>query len=297
MYMIVSEFLKWLKTINYSDSTIKNYSKTLGSFDNYVRGVSFWERGVEYPHTIELEDIEEFAERERIKGKEIRTVNNYLAWIKKFLRFCNHKWLDVMDHKRILFAREPEYHINALDEEEMKKLLNYMRTDSSKKEIVRMRDYAMWLVLTYWWLRVSELVSLKVQDVRENMQIIGKWWSRRLVYLYSDYIKVIELYLFLRRKLKINSDYVFVSHSNNSKWKPLSRASVEEIISKAWEKVWITVRPHKLRHTCATQMLENWGDIVYIWQILWHTNLKTTQCYLDYSNDKLKKTQLLIPKL
>jgi integrase/recombinase XerD len=179
----------------------------------------------------------------------------------------------------------------------MKKLLNYMRTDSSKEEIVRMRDYAMWLVLTYWWLRVSELVSLKVQDVRENMQIIGKWWSRRLVYLYSDYIKVIELYLFLRRKLKINSEYVFVSHSNNSKWKPLSRASVEEIISKAWEKVWITVRPHKLRHTCATQMLENWGDIVYIWQILWHTNLKTTQCYLDYSNDKLKKTQLLIPKL
>jgi hypothetical protein len=79
MYMIVSEFLKWLKTINYSDSTIKNYLATLDLFDKYVRGVSFGERGVEYPYTIELEDIEEFAERERIKGKEIRTVNNYLA--------------------------------------------------------------------------------------------------------------------------------------------------------------------------------------------------------------------------
>ena len=54
-----------------------------------------------------------------------------------------------------------------------------MRTDSSKEEIVRMRDYAMWLVLTYWWLRVSELVNLKVQDIKENMQIIGKWWSRK----------------------------------------------------------------------------------------------------------------------
>jgi hypothetical protein len=77
--MIVGEFLKWLKTINYSDSTIKNYLSTLVLFDDYVRGVSFGERGVEYPYTIELEDIEEFAERERIKGKEIRTVNNYLA--------------------------------------------------------------------------------------------------------------------------------------------------------------------------------------------------------------------------
>lgn len=295
--MIIWEFLKWLKTINYSDSTIRNYLATLQFFDDYVRGVSFGERGVEYPHTIELEDIEEFAERERLRGKEIRTVNNYLAWIKKFLRFCNHKWLNVMDHKRILFAREPEYKINALNEKEMKDLLNYMKTDKSKWEIVRMRDYAIWLVLTYGGLRVSELISLKVEDIKENMQVIGKWGSRRLVCLYSDYVKVIELYLFLRRKLKINSEYVFVSHSNNSKWKPLSRASVEDIISKAWKKVWLEIRPHKLRHTCATQMLSNGWDIAYISQILWHKNITTTQTYLDYCNDKLRKTQFLIPKL
>ena len=79
MYLIVIEFAKWLKTINYSDSTIKNYLRTLELFDDYVRGVTFGERGVEYPHTIELEDIEEFAERQRLRGKNIRTVNNYLA--------------------------------------------------------------------------------------------------------------------------------------------------------------------------------------------------------------------------
>ena len=264
MYLIIIEFARWLQQINYSDSTIQNYLRTLELFDNYVRDLTFWVRGVEYPHSIELEDIEQFAERERIRGKNIRTVNNHLAWIKKFFRFCNHKGLNVMDYRRILFAREPEYHIEALREEDMKKLLEYLRLDTSKNEIVRMRDYAIGLVLTYAWLRVSELCNLKVQDIRENMQIIGKWGSRRLVYLYSDYIKVIDLYLFLRRRLKINSEYVFVSHSNNSKWQPLSRCTVEDIISKAWKKVWITVRPHKLRHTCATQMLENWGNIVYI---------------------------------
>lgn len=297
MCLIIIEFARWLQQINYSDSTIQNYLRTLELFDNYVRDLTFWVRGVEYPHSIELEDIEQFAERERIRGKNIRTVNNHLAWIKKFFRFCNHKGLNVMDYRRILFAREPEYHIEALREEDMKKLLEYLRLDTSKNEIVRMRDYAIGLVLTYAWLRVSELCNLKVQDIRENMQIIGKWGSRRLVYLYSDYIKVIDLYLFLRRRLKINSEYVFVSHSNNSKWQPLSRCTVEDIISKAWKKVWITVRPHKLRHTCATQMLENWGNIVYISQILWHKNLKTTQCYLDYSNDKLRNTQYLVPRV
>jgi integrase/recombinase XerD len=179
----------------------------------------------------------------------------------------------------------------------MKKLLEYMRKDKTKEELVRLRDYAMWLVLTYGGLRVGELVGLRVQDIKENLQIIWKGNSRRLVYLYSDYIKVIELYLFLRRAKKINSEYVFVSHSNNSKGQPLNRCSVEKIIREAWEKVGVTVRPHKLRHTCATQMLEHGGDIVYIWQILWHTNLKTTQTYLDYSNDKLRKTQFLIPRI
>lgn len=281
--------------MNYAERTVKNYIKTLELFDDYVRNLTFGERGVQYPHSIELEDIEQFAERERLRGKNIKTVNNYLAWIKMFMKFCMHKWLKVMDHRRILFAREPVYHINAISEEEMRKLLEYLRFDKSKDEITRMRDYAIWLVLVYCWLRVSELCDLKVKDLKENMQIIGKWWSRRLVYLYSDYVKVVELYLFLRRRIKINSEYIFVSHSNNSKGQKLSSVSVESIIRKAGKKVWITVRPHLLRHTCATQMLENWWDIVYIWQILGHKNLKTTQCYLDYSNDKLKKTQFLIP--
>ena len=297
MYLIVIEFAAWLKQINYSDCTIKNYLRTIELFDDYVRDLTFGARGVEYPHSIELEDIEQFAERERLRWKEIKTVNNHLAGLKKFFKFCMHKGLRVLDHRRILFAREPEYHIQALDEKEMKKLLEYLRLDKSKDEITRMRDYAIWLVLTYAWLRVSELCNLKVVDVRENMQIVGKWWSRRLVYLYSDYIKVIELYLFLRRRIKINSEYVFVSHSNNSLGKPLSRCTVEDVIKKAWKKVWIEVRPHKLRHTCATQMLENGGNIVYISQILWHKNIKSTQTYLDYSNDKLRNTQFLIPQI
>lgn len=54
-----------------------------------------------------------------------------------------------MDHRRIMFAREPEYHIQAINEEEMKKLLQYLRLDTTKDEITRMRDYAIGLVLTY----------------------------------------------------------------------------------------------------------------------------------------------------
>ena len=67
MYLIVIEFASWLKQINYSDCTIKNYLRTLVLFDDYVRDLTFGARGVEYPHSIELEDIEQFAERERLR--------------------------------------------------------------------------------------------------------------------------------------------------------------------------------------------------------------------------------------
>ena len=79
MYMIIVEFIKWLETMNYAEKTVKNYIKTLELFDDYVRNLTFGERGVQYPHSIELEDVEQFAERERLRGKNIKTVNNYLA--------------------------------------------------------------------------------------------------------------------------------------------------------------------------------------------------------------------------
>lgn len=80
MYLIVVEFAKWLNTSRgFAKSTIDGYVRSLDKFDSYIKDITFGERGVEFPHSIELEDIEEFAERERIRGKEIRTVNNYLA--------------------------------------------------------------------------------------------------------------------------------------------------------------------------------------------------------------------------
>jgi integrase/recombinase XerD len=201
-----------------------------------------------------------------------------------------------LDYELISFGKEVDKKISALDWEGMKQLLLFMKNDQSKSEVIRIRDYAMALMLIYTWLRVSELINLKIEDIQENIQVIGKWGKRRLVCLDEEYIKVVKLYLFLRKNIK--SEYVFVSHSPNSYWNRISRNSVENIIREAGEKAGVgKIRPHKLRHTCATQMLENWGNIVYISQILWHKNLRTTQGYLDYSNDKLRETQNLIPRV
>lgn len=297
MYMIVREFSIWLRcNKGYSKSTIDNYCRTLAIFDDFLRMSTSGEGSVSLPHTIRLSDIDDFSAYLEKKWKEAKTVNNYLYGIKSFLKFCKHKGLFVLDYELISFGREVDKKITALEWDKMKQLLLFMKNDQSKSEVLRIRDYAMALMLIYTWLRVSELINLKVEDIKENIQIIGKWGRRRLVCLDPEYIKVVQLYLFLRKNIK--SEYVFVSHSPNSYWSRISRNSVESIIRTAGEKAWVgKVRPHKLRHTCATQMLENWGNIVYISQILGHKNLRTTQGYLDYSNDKLRETQNLIPRV
>jgi hypothetical protein len=68
MYLIIKEFGEWLKkNRNFSDSAIKCYTRSCMLLDNRMRAISFGSRGVDVPSDIELEDVEEFAENQRIK--------------------------------------------------------------------------------------------------------------------------------------------------------------------------------------------------------------------------------------
>ena len=172
--MLVREFSLWLRwNKGYSKSTVDNYCRTLVIFDDFLRMSTRGEGSINLPHTIRLIDIDDFTTYLDKKGKNVKTINNYLYWIKSFLKFCKHKGLYVLDYELISFSREPETKITALDWDKMKQLLIFMKNDPSKSEILRIRDYAMALMLVYTGLRVSELINLRVEDIQENIQVIG----------------------------------------------------------------------------------------------------------------------------
>lgn len=80
MYEIIGEFTKRLKTTkDYSKSTIENYSRTIISFDDYLRINSHGEKRVIYPEKIGLIDINQFISQNKANGKKLTTTNNYLA--------------------------------------------------------------------------------------------------------------------------------------------------------------------------------------------------------------------------
>lgn len=291
--MIIDNFVNRLdENRGFAKNTVANYRRTLVLFDNYLKAVSLWNRWVEQCEKIKLMDVNLFIQSQKNKKKDNRTCNNYLACLKNFLRFCLIMWYKVEDYRKILYAREVKKKIDSLSDEECERLMRFFRKvkcKNEKEELIKTRNLCIVQLLLYTWLRVSELASIKIKDVKRELQIIWKWWKRRVVFLYPEDLKMIDLYLFMRKK--IDSEYLFVSHSSNCEWKPLSRVSIEKFIREWWRQVWVDVFPHKLRHTFATCLLREKVDLVHIQNLLWHSNINTTMGYLSVLNTDLERAQ------
>lgn len=293
--------MKWFKKriiFNrwFAEWTAENYCRTLTLLDKYLKKISFWERGVEKPETITLKDIDLFINLMRVKWKKVSTCNNYLAGIKLYLKYNMVLWKNVIDYRRILTAREPQKKIEALTDEQAKQLIDYFKSvpcETLREEIIKTRNYMICRLLLYTWLRVNELSNLKISDIKEELQIIWKGNKRRVIYLFKEDFDIINLYLFMRRD---NCPYLIVNHSNNYKTKRLSNVMIENIIREWWRQIWIEVFPHKLRHTFATNLLRNWAKLPYIQQLLWHSNIQTTQTYLSILNTDIKEAQELMKR-
>ena len=295
--MKIAQFINRIK-INrqFAKSTVDTYTRTLKRFNDYIINASWWARSIEDTCDLKVWDVESFIGWEKINGKWARTCNNYLSCIRDFISYAERSWEKVFNFKEIILMKESKRKIDALSEDEVQRLLVFMRGDKNKDELTRTRDLAMVSILLYTWLRVSELCNIKVDDVKEELQIIWKNQTLRLVYLFREHIWLIRLYLYMRYDKKIESDYLFCSHANNSRWKPLSRNTVEWIVKNAWKDAWLTnpVWPHKLRHTFATCLLRRGWNIYYIKELLGHQYITTTQTYLSATNSDLKNTQSLL---
>ena len=280
----------------FAEWTADNYCRSLSLLDKYLKKISFNKRGVKNPELITLKDIDMFIKLERTKGKSVATCNNYLAWIKLYLKYNMVIWKKVIDYKRILTAREPQRKIDALTDEEAKKLIDYFKSvkyETDREELIKTRNYMICRLLIYTWLRVNELSHLKIEDIQEELQIVWKGGVRRVVYLFKEDLAIIDLYLFLR---KDNSPYLIVNHSSNYETDRLSNVSIENIIREGWKKIWIEVFPHKLRHTFATNLLRNWAKLPYIQKLLGHSNIQTTQTYLSVLNSDVRNAQELMTR-
>lgn len=287
---MIKKFVLRLKNIrNYSEKTVRNYERGVEFFDEYLKEC-FIDNGVEECEKIKLNHINGFFLHHSNLWKNVKTCNLYLASIRSYLKFCAIEWYNVVDYHLVLYAREIDKKIESACGEDCKKLIDYVKRvkpKNKKQEQIKIRNIWIVLLFLYTWLRVSELNNLKREDLKDKIQIIGKWWVRRIVYLWRELMDILKYYLRLR---KDNQERLFINHSRNNEWK-LSSVSIEKMIRESAICAWCSEKifPHKLRHTFATELLRNDVNLPTIQKLMWHKNLTTTQNYLTVEDYELKR--------
>jgi integrase/recombinase XerD len=139
-------------------------------------------------------------------------------------------------------------------------------------------------------LRVSEIVSLKLEDVKLDMGYVlvrGKGDKERIVPLGRSAQEALSSYLRDGRPSlagQRNSPFLFIARGA----KKITRQRVWQMVGAASLDAGRHASPHMLRHSCATHMVENGADLRTVQTILGHADISTTQIYTHVALDRLK---------
>lgn len=153
------------------------------------------------------------------------------------------------------------------------------------------RDYCMLTLFLNCGMRLAELVSINITDIRgDSLVVIGKGGKERTVYLNQACLSAIEAYLPIRKEQKATAaarNALFLSERGNR----ISRRTVQYTVEKYVKKIGLDPHKyttHKLRHTAATLMHQSGVDIRVLQEILGHKQLSTTEIYTHINNDQIR---------
>jgi len=143
---------------------------------------------------------------------------------------------------------------------------------------------------------VSELINLTKDRIRADsnqLTVLGKGRKVRSTFVTHDALEKLEEYRTLRTD---DSNFVFVSHSNNRAPGPLTRNAVEDIVKKYKTLCGIDkkITPHTIRHSFATQLLKKGADIRSVQALLWHASITTTQIYTHVDDKHLAEVHKML---
>jgi len=155
------------------------------------------------------------------------------------------------------------------------------------------RDAAMLEVLYATGLRVSELVGLRLHDLRLDagyLRCVGKGSKERLVPMGAEANAALRAYLDSGREALLagrRSDTVFVGRAGA----PLTRQGFWKLIKAHGRRAGIraSLSPHVVRHSFATHLLENGADLRAVQMLLGHADISTTQIYTHVNRERLRR--------
>lgn len=163
--------------------------------------------------------------------------------------------------------------------------------------VLGLRDRLILELLYSTGVRVSELVNIKISDINSNkkeIRIFGKGSKERVVFYGKECEELIDKYLsFSYKELyneKYSDNYLLLSKTGRQINQRQIRYIIDDIVNKSGYKMHIS--PHVLRHTFATDLLNNGADLRSVQQLLGHESLSTTTIYTHITNERLRSVYL-----
>lgn len=267
-----------------ANNTIISYRKDLGSYLDFLSG-----QKVDALSKIAKNDIIHFMMAQKDKGISANSIARRLAAIRMFHRFLARERILKSDPSSLidspkLWKRIPD----TLSFNEVEALL--AQPDIRDKQGVR--DRAILETLYATGMRVSEIAGLKKDNVNLDigfLRCMGKGNKERIIPLGKKAIKSINRYLEISRPAFLKtkqSEFLFLSRLG----KKLSRQSLWKIIKRCARLARIKrpIKPHTLRHSFATHLLERGADLRSVQEMLGHSNISTTQIYTHINKERLK---------
>ena len=196
--------------------------------------------------------------------------------LNSFFDWCvNNEYMTKNPVKAVEQIKLPEKHKEAFTDLELEKIRRACMTTKEKALVETLMSTAC---------RVSELVSIKTQDIdSKRIMVRGKGNKFAPVYLSASAQVAIEAYLLERTD---NNPYLFGGRYED---RPASVRNIERMLAVIGERAGVTdVHPHKFRHTAATQALRKGMKLEIVSKMLRHNNINTTMKYIDIDDRELE---------
>lgn len=282
----LNDFLTYLTAEKgLSKNTIESYAFDLKKFEEFLlsKNISL--------SSFKRSDIVDFIDRLRYEGYSASSICRIISSIKgvcKYLIIENIVQEDPAEN--LQSPKKWERLPKALGISEVKSLLEKSITENSRNPAA-VRDYVMIELLYSSGLRVSELVSLRLEDIHFDagfLRVVGKGSKERIVPVSMRALEKIKNYM-KRERMEIlkkkPSTYLFVTNRGG----PMTRQRFWQTIKKTGKKLGIPLSPHTMRHSFATHLLEGGADLRSLQKMLGHSDISTTQVYTKVTTDRLRK--------
>jgi site-specific recombinase XerD len=274
----LATFLNALSGKNRSAATLRAYKTDIAQFISFLHANNV---SIQKPADVEKIDVMEYlsslAKRELTgiaRARKMSAIREYFRFLEGVGVITKSPTTGIETPKREKNGRQ------VLRSDEYTKMLSLAGANP--------RDYAILQVFLQTGIRVSELASLKIEDIdfiKPSITVRGKGKQEREIALEKKGVHALKSYLAVR--VESFSNRVFLNYQRE----PISERGIRKLVVKYRKKAGITKKAscHTLRHTFATYKAEKGVSAFQLQQWLGHENLNTTQIYVHLGKQNARK--------